>query len=181
MADSKTVRFKENPFLEALTVNKKDKRINVNPISADREVLVNQVTGEIKGTLVTTFRSVDDAKFVKLFTQNIALTFDLKSAGIKAFNILMFTLQDRFKTDTVTLDKFALEEFITNHANLKLSESTFLRGLRELETAQIIAKTMRRGVYFINPSFVFNGDRIAFTTIIERKKNNEKDLGVCAE
>ena len=174
MADSKTtVRFKENPFLEALTVNKKDVRINVNAIGDDRNVLVNQITGEVKGTIVTTFRSVDDAKFVKLFTQNIALTFDLKSAGIKAFNVLMFTLQDRFKTDIVTLDKFALEDFIVSHENLRLSESTFLRGLRELESAQIIAKTMRRGTYFINPSFVFNGDRIAFTTIIERKKNNK--------
>ena len=28
----------------------------------------------------------------------------------------------------------------------------------------------RQGRYFINPNFVFNGDRIAFTTVIERKK-----------
>ena len=39
-----------------------------------------------------------------------------------------------------------------------------------MEKAQIVAKTMRQGRYFINPNFVFNGDRIAFTTVIERKK-----------
>jgi len=29
---------------------------------------------------------------------------------------------------------------------------------------------MRKGRYYINPNFVFNGDRIAFTTLIERKQ-----------
>jgi hypothetical protein len=32
------------------------------------------------------------------------------------------------------------------------------QGLAELEAAQIIAKHMRQGWYFINPDFVFNGD-----------------------
>jgi hypothetical protein len=31
---------------------------------------------------------------------------------------------------------------------------------------------MRQGWYFINPNFLFNGDRIAFTTVIERKTQN---------
>ncbi|WP_259272006.1 hypothetical protein [Klebsiella pneumoniae] len=43
-----------------------------------------------------------------------------------------------------------------------------------MEKAKIIAKTMRQGRYFINPNFVFNGDRIAFTTVIERKNTIEK-------
>jgi hypothetical protein len=44
------------------------------------------------------------------------------------------------------------------------------RGLAELEKARIIAKTLRQGRYFINPNFVFNGDRVAFTTLIERDR-----------
>lgn len=43
-----------------------------------------------------------------------------------------------------------------------------------MEKAQIVAKTMRQGRYFINPNFVFNGDRIAFTTVIERKKRESE-------
>ncbi len=53
--------------------------------------------------------------------------------------------------------------------------ATFKRGMNELEKAQIIAKTMRKGRYFINPNFMFNGDRIAFTTLIERKPMKEED------
>ena len=58
-----------------------------------------------------------------------------------------------------------------SYDSLKLSYATLKRGINELEKAQIIAKTMRKGFYFINPNFVFNGDRIAFTTLIERIVN----------
>lgn len=56
-----------------------------------------------------------------------------------------------------------------------MSLPTFKRGLNELEKAQIIAKTMRQGRYFINPNFVFNGDRVAFSTVIERKRESRED------
>ncbi|MBC9222158.1 hypothetical protein IBK32_10680, partial [Escherichia coli] len=48
-------------------------------------------------------------------------------------------------------------------------------GLAELEAAKIIAKHLRPGWYFINPNFIFNGDRIAFTTVIERKKATDQE------
>ncbi|EOB3604795.1 replication/maintenance protein RepL [Vibrio vulnificus] len=181
MSKSKEIRYKENPFLKALQITTAGKRVTVNVMGDDDNVLVNQSTGEVKGTVVTTYKAVDDEQFVKLFTQNIALTFSLNAAGIKAFNVLMFAMQSAIRTDLVALDKYMLEDFIEAHKDkkppLKLSEATFMRGLKELENAQIIAKTMRRGQYFINPSFVFNGDRIAFNTVIERKKtleNNEE-------
>ncbi|MFY0838350.1 hypothetical protein ACA371_28650, partial [Klebsiella pneumoniae] len=53
---------------------------------------------------------------------------------------------------------------------LRLSLATMKRGINELEKAKIIAKTMRKSFYFINPNFLFNGDRVAFTTVIERER-----------
>jgi uncharacterized protein YceH (UPF0502 family) len=83
--------------------------------------------------------------------------------------------------DQVDLDVFVLNEFCNNHRDrdppLRLSQATFWRGLAELVKAQIIAKTMRQGRYFINPNFVFNGDRVAFTTLIE-KQRREEQLGL---
>lgn len=178
MTKIKEIRYKDNPFLTELNITTSGKRVTVNVMGDDENILVNQSTGEIKGTSVTTFRSVDDEQFVKLFTQNIALTFSLKAAGIKAFSVLAFALQKAIRTDRVTLDMYLIEEFLEDHADrdppLKLSESTFMRGLRELEKSQIIAKTKKRGDYFINPAFVFNGDRVAFTTIIEKTKIKTK-------
>ena len=174
------VRYDTNPFTDELNLPISKKQVKVSPIGKDQNVLINQETGEIRGTHVTTYKKVDSEQFVKIFTANISLTFGLKAAGIKAFTILCWAVQHHsINKDLVQLDSFALAEFIEEHKKssppLKLSLSTFKRGLLELETAQIIAKNKRLGHFFINPNFVFNGDRIAFTQIIERDKIKDKN------
>lgn len=174
-AKKEVVRYSESPFRDDLIVPKRDKQIRLSRLGRDDNVLVNNVTGEMQGTHVTTFKKVDSERFVKLFTQNIGLTFDLKAAGIKAFTVLMHTMQEKsLEKDLVPLDKFVLEDFVEKTGK-KMSLPTFWRGLAELEEAKIIAKNIRAGWYFINPNFVFNGDRIAFTQVIERQRNTRAD------
>lgn len=171
-------RYKTNPFLSDMVVPVKNKQVRLSKLGKEQNVLVNQGTGEILGTHVTTYKRVDGEQFVKMFTANIAMTFDLSKAGIKAFTVLMWAVQNRaLAKDELDLDSLALQEFIEaqRDQNLMLSTATFGRGLLELEQAQIIAKTLRQGRYFINPNFVFNGDRIAFTTVIERKRSAQRD------
>jgi len=176
MAEKKEViRYSESPFRDELIVPKRDKQIRLSRLGRDDNVLINQSTGEVTGTHVTTFRKVDSDKFIKLFTQNIALTFELKAAGIKAFTVLVWTMQERsLERDLVPLDKLVLDEFLEKNS-LKMSQPTFWRGLAELEEAKIIAKHVRQGWYYINPSFIFNGDRVAFTQVIERERNQRTD------
>ena len=173
-------RHKTNPFLENMVVPVKGRRVQLSRLGSEQNILINQATGEVHGTHVTTFKSVDSEQFVKLFTANIALTFDLKAPGIKAFSVLLWSVQNKaLAKDEVPLDSIVLDEFTEAHQSkeppLRLSSATFLRGLAELVKAQIIAKTMRQGWYFLNPNFIFNGDRIAFTTVIERKKKTVVD------
>jgi hypothetical protein len=170
---SEIIRYSENPFMEGMTVPTKGRAVRISKIGGSDDVLVNQHTGEVSGTHVTTYKKVDSEQFVKLFTANIALTFGLKSAGIKAMNVVIWTVQhNAISKDQIDLEKFTLELFLRAHSDLsppiKLSLATFTRGITELEKANIIAKTLKKGRYFINPNFVFNGDRIAFTTVIER-------------
>lgn len=173
-------RYKTNPFLEGMLIPVKGKQVKLSKLGKDDNVLINQSTGEVLGTHVTTYRSVDAEQFVKLFTANIALTFDLSSAGIKTFSVLVWVVQNTaLSKDEIALDNLVLQEFTDAHSDkeppLKLSLPTFSRGLAELVKAQIIAKTMRQGRYFINPNFIFNGDRIAFTTVIQRAKRPSRD------
>ncbi|MCV5208286.1 hypothetical protein OFC00_25550, partial [Escherichia coli] len=77
-------RYKENPFLEGMVVPVKGKQVRLSRLGRDDNILVNQNTGEVQGTHVTTYKRVDSEQFVKLFTANIGLTFELSSAGIKA-------------------------------------------------------------------------------------------------
>lgn len=175
------IRYLTNPFLddmEPLPVGQK--QVKISALGKDDNILVNQATGEINGTHVVTYKKVSKEKFVQLFTQNIALTFDLKAAGVKAFNVLMWAVQEKaLGKDTVLMDMYTLEEFLEAHDDrdppLKLSLPTFKRGLSELCKGQIIAKSIRKGFYFINPNFCFNGDKLAFTTVLELDKKNEKE------
>lgn len=175
-----TERYKENPFIGDMVIPTKHKMVKLSKLGRDDNVLVNQNTGEMHGTHVTTFKKVDAEQFVKLFTANIALTFELKSAGLKALNVLIWAVQHMsIGKDQIDLDAYTLEEFLSFHNNksstLKLSAATYSRGIAELEKVQILAKTMKKGRYYINPNFIFNGDRIAFTTLIERKKSLNGD------
>lgn len=164
-------RFKENPFLKDMLVPIRGQQVKISKLGADNNVLVNQATGEVHGTHLTTYKRVDSEQFIKLFTANIALTFDLSAAGIKTLSVLMWVVQHHaISKDLVVLDHMMLDDFLSDQKKpLKLSIATFKRGLNELEKSQIIAKSMRKSFYYINPNFVFNGDRIAFTTLIERE------------
>jgi hypothetical protein len=183
-------RFKTNPFLEGMVVPVKGKQVKLSKLGREDNVLINQSTGEVHGTHVTTYRKVDGEQFVKIFTANIGLTFDLSSAGIKVLTVVIWMIQNHaLSKDEITLDHIVLDDFLEAHADrrpaVKLSIATFKRGINELENAKIIAKTIRKGRYFTNPNFVFNGDRIAFTSVIERAKRNyetdEKEQEVANE
>lgn len=166
------VRYESNPFLENMIIPLGRKTVKLSPLGRDDNVLINQLTGEVCGTHVATYKKVDAQCFVKLFTENIGLAFNLKSAGIKALTVLVFTVQkSAMNKDTVNLDSYTLKEFLKFNDGMKLSMTTFRRGLVELEEAKIIAKALRKGHFFINPNFVFNGDRIAFSTIIEKENS----------
>lgn len=170
-------RFKTNPFLEGMIIPIKGRQVRLSKLGKDDNVLINQATGEVHGTHVTTYKAVDNEQFVKLFTANIAMTFDLQSAGIKALTVVIWTLQNyAIAKDEIALDQIVLDDFLEAHEGRKppisLSIATLKRGITELEKAQIVAKTVRKGRYFINPNFIFNGDRIAFTTVIEKVKRS---------
>jgi len=170
-------RHKENPFRQDMIVPVKQHQVQLSRLGKDNNILINQSTGEAQGTAITTYRKVDGERFVKLFTDNIGLTFDLTSPGIRTFGVLLWAVQNKaISKDEVDLDVHTLEEFFKANPDKKtMSKETLKRGLRELTNAQIIARTVRQGRYYINPNFIFNGDRIAFTTLIERSDTHNED------
>ena len=167
------IRHKTNPFLKDFVIESRGKQVAVSTLGGQDNILINQTTGEVQGTQVVTYKKVDSAEFVKLFARNIGLTFDLGSAGIKAFNVLIWQVQSfGMNTDLVPIDSFTLEDF-NSKTEKTLSKTTLLRGIGELEKAKIVAKAARRGYYYINPNFVFNGNRIVFSNCIERDTSQD--------
>lgn len=179
-------RHKENPFTKGgMFIPVKDKQVRLSAMGKDENILINQSTGEVQGTHVTTYKKVDSEQFIKIFPAQIGAIFNLKAAGIKALGLLMWILKDSkaIDKDTVLVDSYSLEDFLKSKEgkDVKLSSATMKRGLNELETASIIAKTIRKSFYFINPNFIFNGNRVAFTTVIDRKEEgteNQLDINL---
>lgn len=135
------VRYKENPFIKDLALTISSKRVMISPMGKNEHVLVNQSTGEVTGTNVVTYKKVDSEEFVKLFSRNIALTFELTSSGIKSLNVLIWSVQNTaIQKDVVALDQLAFDDFMKENPNLKMTLRTFQRGLSELEASKIIAK-----------------------------------------
>ena len=170
---TKVARFKENPFIDEMIIPMGTKSVKLQSLGKNDNIIVNQGTGESMGTAITTYKKVDADQFVKLFVGNIALTFDLNSAGIKAFNVLMWMVQYKaIAKDLVYLGEPEMDDFLKENPNIKeFKRATFSRGLKQLVDAKIIAHAQRQGMYFINPSFCFNGSRLAFTNIIEKNTN----------
>lgn len=170
-----TKRYTSNPYINGsilAPVGKKQVTISPFKRAADSTIsLVNTGSGEIMGTAVVTYKRVDTEQFIKLFAQNIGMAFELSSAGIKALTVLIWAVQkSAINIDVITLDVYTLEDFLKANADrkLKLSDITFKRGLTELCKANIIAKARRLADYYINPYFMFNGDRLAFATVLEK-------------
>lgn len=178
---TKTVRYEANPFLKNMVITVGSKNVQISTMGKDSNVLINQSTGEVTGTHIVARKKVDTEKFVKTFADYMAFTFDLTKAGNKALKVVMWSVKETaIGKDKVILDKHTLEDFLNTHKDkeppLRLSVPTFSRGLAELEKAKIIAKTVRTGSYFINPDCIFNGDRVAFTTIIEKQIDGQREV-----
>jgi hypothetical protein len=176
-------RHKTNPFLKDLKLEYVKKPVRVSVLGQDENILLNPNTGESQGTHLMSYRKVDKATFVKLFCQNIALTFGLSAAGFKTLMVVSALLQRKgIGRDQISLDSYAYEEFLEEHKDSKpkitnFSIATFQRGLTELVSAKIIARCLKKGDFFINPSFVFNGNRVVFSTVLDLdEKQKEKEI-----
>jgi len=146
---TKSVRHKTNPFVEGMMIPVGSKNVRISTLGKDDNVLVNQATGEVTGTHVVAHKKVDTEKFVKTFADYMAFTFDLTRAGNKSLRVVMWAMKEQsISKDTVLLDKYTLEDFLSDHGfsdkeggnTPGLSYPTFTRGLAELEKAKIIAK-----------------------------------------
>lgn len=138
-------------------------------------MLVNRGTGEIQSNIAGFWESkeVDSAKFVKLYVQGVRALKDLTNAGTKVFEVLYLRIQESIGADQVFMSYSAVDQEIT-----PMSRAVYDRGMRELVGKEFIAATLIQGWFWINPSFVWNGDRLAFVREYHKVELNRiKNLG----
>lgn len=166
------VRYKENPFLLPAVTNTKSgsKKVTSNK---DKLLIINENTGEqIAGAGFFHYEEVDKTQFLKLYVNGVKALTELSSAGTKVFEVLYRTVQENINKDKVFLAYDLIDQDIVS-----ISESTFFRGMKELISKQFIAETTIQNLYFINPDYIFNGDRLSFVkTFLKKTDNDPKKL-----
>jgi hypothetical protein len=155
----KTV-YTENPFAKELVVPTRTKKYSNT--SGEKMMLVSQDTGEIRPAGFWTAKKVDEEQFVKLFARGVKAFADLTNAGVKVFELLYMEMQKNINQDKIYL---SFEE------SMGLSERSYYRGLNELIEKNFIASTVKVGWYFVNPQYLWNGDRLVFAEEFVKVKN----------
>jgi hypothetical protein len=155
--------YQHSPF--TLSMNTKTKCVTNK---AGTMMLINKedcsVVGEAAGFYTAT--EIDATQFVKLFVQGVRALTELTSAGTKMFELLYLKMQSIPNHDQVNLGFWTIDQKIT-----PISERTHARGMSELIAKGFIAATPSNGLYWINPSFMWNGDRLSFRNDYVKKSS----------
>lgn len=154
--------YKDNPFMKAGLVKTKTKRIT----NKKGDMMVVGATGEIVNPLAGfwTAQEVDETKFIKLYINGVKAFKELTGAGTKVFELLYVEMQKNISKDRVFMSYQAVDTGV-----FPISNATYKRGMAELIKKNFLAPTMVQNWYWLNPDFVFNGDRLAFVKEYRKK------------
>lgn len=164
------VAYKENPFVEQSTVTTRRKR---TVVVKGNKAIVDGETGQTEDMAeVVMVREVDDQQFVKLFTQNLRVFFDLTPGAMKLLQVVLHQVQRTPNHDQIMLNLAVVEDYFTRSELELMSKASFHRAIHELLDKKFLAESVVTGLYFINPHLFFNGDRVRFVQEFRRKKAN---------
>lgn len=123
---------------------------------------VDNGSGEILnvgGAAFYEFEEVDDTRFVKMYLAGVKQAAELSKAGLALFEVVYRLIQAKPGDDRVHLSYYTSG----------LSKSQYYRGQKELLDKGFLFKSQFDGMFFVNITYMFNGDRIAFVKGYRRK------------
>ena len=163
-------KYTENPFISFAITNTKHGVKRITDKSGTKMMVVSDETGEIVSPAgFWQIQDVDKTQFVKLYVNGVKAFKDLTGAGSKVFEVLYLRIQEGIGKDIVYLSFHDIDQRLT-----PMSESTFMRGMKELLKKDFIAESIVSGRYFLNPDYIWNGDRLAFVKEYRKKSNHPK-------
>lgn len=161
-------RHKENPFWQPTEVTVGHRHIRV---AGGRHVSEEGESVQHSGVHIVT--EVDKEEFVKLYTKNMRIFFDLKPATQKVLQAVLDAVQKAPNADCIYLHWFGVEEYVEANGT-KLSKASFHNAMKELLTKKFIAEALEPHKFWINPHLFFNGDRMSF--VREYRIKTEKEV-----
>lgn len=160
--------YEDNPFLESFGIMiRKRSSIIATGLQKSDDVSVG-IIGQIT--------EVDTEQFIKLYTQNVQIIFELSNTSQRLLPPLMYEIQQQSKD--IAHVYFTYKQVVracTKMGYKPPSQPTFTRGIKELIEKQFLAiNAMGVGWYWINPNILFNGDRVRFVKEYKIKRKEER-------
>ncbi len=168
------IEHKKNPFVFNMSIDTKKKKLTV-----DRGSEVETEEG-VFTTTISQIQEVDREEFLKIFTGQIKFYFDLTQTGFKLFFIIMGLYQKQIGGDEIYLNFETAKEEAEKYESA-ISKAVYYRGLKELLEKKMIARSVKKYIFYINPAIIFNGDRARFVKEIkikEEEKQQEENLKI---
>jgi hypothetical protein len=121
--------------------------------------LQNNSTGEIhEDAVFGTEEDVDVERFVKLYVKGIKALCGLPKGAMGVFEALLMVVSNTKGMNEIHFSfQLAQEKYNYNH-----SRQSFLTGVNQLLKADFIRKSKLDDYYYVNPQYIFNGNRISF-------------------
>ena len=161
--------YERNPFWQVST----EVKIGTKRVTMAAGCIVKEDTGEsIHMAGVHRIEEVDESQFVKLFTKNASLFFDLNRPAQKLIHFILLVYQDQPGKEGIWWTWKDCEDWIKKNGVKGLSRASYHRAMAELLQKKMIAESDRTNFYWINPHVFFNGDRMVF--IQEYRKERRK-------
>lgn len=162
-------KYRENPFLKDTALATKTRAKKITNTTGDRLMVVSEQTGEALGPAgFWHTEEVDKTQFIKLYVNGVKAFKELSAAGTKVFELLYLEMQKNIGKDQVHISFAGIDQTAT-----PISERTFYRGMQELVAKAFLAESMVPNFYFVNPDYVWNGDRLAFVKTYQLKQTRE--------
>lgn len=150
--------YEVNPFLSNAVANTKQGGRRISNKDGNRMMVVSESTGEVIAPAgFWQYEEVDKTQFVKLYVNGVKAFKGLTNAGTKVFEVLYLEIQKNIGKDKIYMGYSQLDHDIT-----PMSEATFNRGMKELVEKAFLAAMPAISWYWLNPDFIWNGDRLAF-------------------
>lgn len=150
-------RYRSNPFVGNALASTKS-RIKKITNGGNRAMVIMDNTGEVLGPAgFWQSQEVDQTQFVKLYVNGVRAFKELTGAGTKVFELLYLEVQKNIGSDQIYLSFQAIDQKQT-----PMGKTTFMKGMKELVLKEFIAESYAPNMYFLNPDFMWNGDRLAF-------------------
>lgn len=158
------ILHENNPFVPAVHVRSRrvtNRRGNMSLVDNDTDMVVSNIAGfwEIE--------EVDTAKFVKLFINGVKALKELTGSGTKVFEIIYLEMQNNLGKDKIHISFRDVNQLVT-----PISKATYTRGMREIIDKGFLAASVSPTMFWVNPDFMWNGDRLAFVKEYHKKDND---------